>query len=784
MTLLDTISEMTFTNEAEVENRLIIPLLDLLGYTNNDIRPKYPVVFREGRQGRNPEADFVVFAGPEHSRNTSLLVVEAKHPNESISDAKGQGESYAANLRAPFLLVTNGRNLELWQLQASFDSDCVFSSPVKDLPGRFEELHRLVWKEAATEHKGSLRQRSIADVANDFGKYLDSELRRTNEYPRAIVRRLNPVASAGQNTIASDRLLDDLPAGAAVIASSGYGKTTLANDLARQCADKSKSNGSSVLPFYIMLPDAAAQNRSLLEYAQERLAAHCAQVSTPAFRYLLRSVGGILLLDGFDRLSPGARHVFSAEINTLRRDYGALGIFIFSRASSRPDVGLPLLALAEYSNDEQLEYAKLFAAQKGQPFGAPIGSMPETLRTICKVPLLLQLALQYWHERQVFPPDLKALFQSWIDHLLQTTDAPASQAIKREEALRLIASETTHGILDARAAINVLHQNGYPETVLDELIQSDAVRRLGSSLELVHEALGDYLRASHLAQTDSTALIHELATVQLDMDSLFPVLLGASLERHGLQQALFRRLARLDLPTYFDALRYRADTSAEVLADEPEAFVRSYLEDMIEGIEEPLSAFFPRTKTEIIRSLTNARASEHMSVLGNGSPAWVNYLYVPGVSGQKVKVGPFGSETHIRGSNLSALGLRADSGRLLGLRQLEEELLGLPARRVLAGGVEWTSERLIGRLRFLINRRGMALDLHGSLDAFETFLRPHADKVVLPDFGRKVGFSIESVLSDIGLLRARGDTHLNLWWEGHCTDDKFLHDEARTRAAQ
>ena len=604
MTLLDTISETTLANEAEVETRLVIPLLDLLGYTNDDIRPKYPVVFREGRPGRNPEADFVVFAGPEHSRNTSLLVVEAKHPNEFIGDGKGQGESDAANLRAPFLLVTNGRNLELWQLQASYDSECVFSCLTKDLAARFDELHRLVWKDAAIKYKESLRQRSIIEVASDLGNYLELELRRTYEYEQVIVRRLNPVASAGRTTIPSDRLLDDLPAGAVIIASSGYGKTTLANDLARQCANRAKANGSNILPFYIMLPDAAAQERALLAYAQERVAAHCPQVSMAAFRYLLRSVGGVLLLDGFDCLTLEARRVFSAEINALRRDYGGLGIFVFSRASSRPDIGLPLLELDEYSDQEQIEYAKLVAAQRGQPLGTPIGFMPETLRAICKVPLLLQLALQYWYEHQDFPPDLKVLFQSWIDQQLQTRDAPASQAIMREEALRLIASKSTHGLLGARAAINILRENGYSETILDDLIQSDAVRRLGSSLELVHEALGDYLRASQLAKIDFAALMQELSTIQLDRDLLFPVLLAASLERHGPQQALFRRLARLDLSAYFDALRYRADTSAEVLAGAPEAFVRSYLGDMIDGLEEPLAAFFPQVKTEIIQSLT------------------------------------------------------------------------------------------------------------------------------------------------------------------------------------
>lgn len=66
------IQNASFSNEASVETRLVIPLLRALGYDDNDIRPKYPVVFQEGRKGRKHEADVVVFYGPIQDRNTSL----------------------------------------------------------------------------------------------------------------------------------------------------------------------------------------------------------------------------------------------------------------------------------------------------------------------------------------------------------------------------------------------------------------------------------------------------------------------------------------------------------------------------------------------------------------------------------------------------------------------------------------------------------------------------------------------------------------------------------------
>jgi len=79
------------TSEADVELRLVEPMLRALGYEDDDIAAKYPVEFREGRVGRRPETDYVCFAGPLKNRDTSLLVVEAKKPGEALAPGKAQG---------------------------------------------------------------------------------------------------------------------------------------------------------------------------------------------------------------------------------------------------------------------------------------------------------------------------------------------------------------------------------------------------------------------------------------------------------------------------------------------------------------------------------------------------------------------------------------------------------------------------------------------------------------------------------------------------------------------
>jgi hypothetical protein len=80
------ISRQTFENEAEVETRLILPLLGALNYAAEDIRPKYPVIFQEGRRGRKPETDFAVFGEKPHCRATSFSIWKRQSFRHTLAD--------------------------------------------------------------------------------------------------------------------------------------------------------------------------------------------------------------------------------------------------------------------------------------------------------------------------------------------------------------------------------------------------------------------------------------------------------------------------------------------------------------------------------------------------------------------------------------------------------------------------------------------------------------------------------------------------------------------------
>jgi len=133
------VGTLSFENEADVETRLVLPLLQTLGYSPADIRSKQAIDFqmgREKRKGRKPEADFVVYGGEPHGRATSLMVVEAKRPSESLDDALKQAESYASAVRAPIVMLTNGKSIELWQLQPAGENTLAFRASIGELASK------------------------------------------------------------------------------------------------------------------------------------------------------------------------------------------------------------------------------------------------------------------------------------------------------------------------------------------------------------------------------------------------------------------------------------------------------------------------------------------------------------------------------------------------------------------------------------------------------------------------------------------------------------------------
>lgn len=753
-----------FGNEASVELRLVIPLLHTLGYDDGDISPKHPIVFQEGRSGRKPEADFVVFYGPIHNRDTSLLVVEAKAPGESFADAKSQGESYAFNIRAPFLLLTDGIELEIWQLQPTQESECLVRVAISSIQAVQGKIETCLGKESVRAYCNTLLYKNILVATEDFGNFEQAELKRTAKSKPAINRTLS-LNSANDKIYPSITLLTCFKDGAIIVAPSGFGKTLLSTALLRQAIEERWKTQSGPLPLDVPLPDLAETGLSLLEFARQRIAAHHPGLSETMLRDLLREKGAILLCDAFDRLSITEHRKIEVDLKNLIRDFPLLQIFIFSRSVSKPALSLPVLVLEQLSYDQQREFVDS-VVQKNSYRTFPLIGMPELLRKLCTHPLLMDLTLDYWQREERFPSKIDELFRSWLDVTLMADSPNGVVSIDREAALSLIAKATTNTPISKLQLLTLLREHGFTDIVLDELIRRDALRVNGAVIELQHESLADYLRASDLVSQDENNVSQALSNVLLEPDSLFPVLLMALLPSRSFQQCLWKRLAHLSLPVYLDSLRYRANVTEQMQNIPGDEVSYQYLQDIIEGIEFPIIGFFPQLQDTLTEHFTG-QFNTKLAITGTVYPKLEQVVFgLHSLTYEKIVVADPPKDFTTYFVNLKLSEYRLDSGRLLGAKHLKEGLQNVIKKRSLKGGVVWANERLCGRLRYLEQKYSIPFAATEDLNAVTKLLKPHEDKMVVPLYlGESLMFPIKALLDDITYLQGYGQTSLDLWWK-------------------
>lgn len=775
-------------SEANVELRLVIPLLEALGYDRSvDIASKYPVEFQQGRRpGRKPEADFVCFYGPLRDRNNSLLVVEAKAAHEALPDGKVQGESYAQNLRAPLLLLTNGRELEIWQQQATLESDCVLQTPVNQLVANRGKIEQILNKTAIRDYCKALKFKTIVEATADLGGYETAELTRMLSDPPAVGRTLTlKQAGTAKVAIDSDQLLGTYPRRAIVVGPSGYGKTTLSRSIVKQAIEARWREQNASITIEAPLPDVEASDSDLMSFLLQRLQAHQPGVTDASFRALLREIGATVICDSLDRTSPTFQRRIETAISLFLRDYPLSQVFAFSRADAKPAIAIPTLALEPLSDAQMREMEKVFLADGSAQHYSIIGAVSPTLRSLCGNPLILKLALEHWQRHRDFPRDVDMLFRSWLESVLETEPNDQVSRLWRERALSVIAQATTESPLPGAKLISLLKHNEIDVAVLNELIRCDAVRVTDAVMEVQHDGLADYLRAKAFAEKSVPDQMMAMSRLSVSPDSFLPVLLMAQLADPSAQEALWKHMVSGPIETYLDALRYRRDASEDLECLGREDLSRCYLTDLLNGIEEPLDGFFPALRPAIVEWLTDER-DKPLAIIGAASPQSLSYkILAQEANSPRIVVGAPSFPGTIRGVNLDLSRYRTDSARLLGMTLLGKSIEEVVEALDVEGGPIWAGERLIGRVRFLAEH-GFAISIGDDLNKVEQALQPHAGQWHREGpLGGDLRFSIRSMLDDVAKLRSAGVTTLDPWWLrlgwNDCLSPACLSDDALTR---
>ena len=180
-------------NEDDVEANFVFPLFEYLGYPNLCRRGKYPVYdYQPGKSkvGRKPEIDQIYFSVSERNeqgRDTSLVLVEAKHPQvhdleEAISQAR-----YYGNLLAPiFLVITNGSHLIVLKRQRYRGEEVVFDDFTQTLLDRTRALE--IYRQLQFELVKQLKEEGTDTLAHALYTELISASQRYPDLQAQLAR--------------------------------------------------------------------------------------------------------------------------------------------------------------------------------------------------------------------------------------------------------------------------------------------------------------------------------------------------------------------------------------------------------------------------------------------------------------------------------------------------------------------------------------------------------------------------------------------------------------------
>jgi hypothetical protein len=154
----------TFRNEKEVENKFVLPLLNLLGYNDDDRYDGMSMKASHGSKSKPIIVDFALFNSDNENTHQTLLIVEVKNEGvlskkTELEEAQQQIKSYAFWTSCHFGLVTDGRIIQV--IDCSFggkENKIIFECTREDLKLKFNDLYRLINKKRLTKFYTSLNK--------------------------------------------------------------------------------------------------------------------------------------------------------------------------------------------------------------------------------------------------------------------------------------------------------------------------------------------------------------------------------------------------------------------------------------------------------------------------------------------------------------------------------------------------------------------------------------------------------------------------------------------------
>ena len=608
--LINDFLKQNIQSEAEVRSKLIVPLLELLGYPMDFRAEEFHVYGYEGSKSlKSKAADFLQFDSNEFDTHRgksnseiewvyehSLLVFEAKKPTEKVL-VTGQPVFYSAWTKSVAYMISNGIDIEGYIVNANYTDTCVFSCKVEEIPQNWEDINRLNYNQVL-QLKQTACQNGAWTTRGIYEDYKNAMLVRCNEILNICCdRNLEEIPYDFNIKDCTkkrkfDELLDD--SSKIITSEPGGGKSYFMWMLMREYLAKYTSDDKKI-PVLLEGRYYGRGYVSVVDGIYQELRVFSAFMTKEMVDKRLRDGGFVILFDALDEVETDY-DILVHTLHQLKRSTDNI-IIVTSRIQNyRGDFcnNFTHYSLEPLDDDKITELLKQYSHGN---MDVSIYQIPKRLLELIRTPLFLKMFVSISRNETKYriPSNHAALFEEYISQKMTEMACSLLDETIIKSVLAKYAFYSIENGDSTEEFIEILKQNCDivdPATIYDKIWKTGLISKGLQGIKFYHKALQEFFVALKLSTLNELNLTNWLEQNAFDekYDEVICYLTGI-LSNQRRQAFVLDYLESHNLKLYIRALKSRRNFSAtQTILDYQ--YAQKYFAQIIKTYETIVQVFF------------------------------------------------------------------------------------------------------------------------------------------------------------------------------------------------